>query len=64
MITYREMGEKINRMTDEQLDSHMTVHLQSKDEFFAVDHYELTDDQEEDRLDDGHPILVVLDGEE
>lgn len=62
MITYRQLAKKIATMTEEQLDSHVTVHLDSVDEFFPVDHYELNDaEQEDDRLDDGHPVLVVFD---
>lgn len=50
-------------MTADQLVSDVTIHLHSQDEYYSVDHYELTDDNEEDRLDDGDPFLVVLDGE-
>lgn len=60
-MKYRELLDKCIRMTKEQLDMDVTVHVASSDEFFGVDHLELTDDQEEDRLDDGHPILVIID---
>lgn len=60
-ITWKELGRKIQAMTADQLLSDVTIHLHSQDEYYSVDHYELTDDNEEDRLDDGHPFLVVLD---
>lgn len=59
-MTYRELSEWIQQMTPVQLDSTVTVHLGEEDEFYPVDHGELTNDQEEDRLDDGHPYLVVF----
>ena len=61
MFTWRELLEKISKMTDEQLNSTVTVHAQSIDEFIPVDHFELNDSQEDDRLDDGHPFLVIFD---
>lgn len=61
MITYRELNVLINKMTDEQLDCNVTVCLED-DELFQVNHLELNDaDQEDDRLDDGHPVLIVFD---
>jgi len=62
-MTWGELIEKIDAMTSEQLRSVVTIHLHSRDEYYAVDHFELVNDNEEDRLDDGHPFLVVLDGE-
>lgn len=60
-MTYQQLKDYCDRMTPEQLAASVTIHLGSKDEFFPVDHAELVSDQEEDRLEDGHPILVVLD---
>jgi hypothetical protein len=60
-MTWRELREKIDAMTFEQVISAVTIHLHSRDEYYAVDHFELVNDNEEDRLDDGHPFLVVLD---
>jgi hypothetical protein len=48
-------------MNEEQLDSNVTIHLDSIDEFLPVHHAELVNDNEEDRLDDGHPVLIVFD---
>jgi hypothetical protein len=58
MITYKQLQDYISRMTPEQLDQNVTVWID--DEFLPVDHAELVDNNEEDRLDDGHPILVIL----
>ena len=60
-MTWLKLKQYIERMTQEQLNQDVTIHLDSKDEFFAVDHAELCDSNEEDRLDDGHPYLVVFD---
>lgn len=62
-ITWNELYAKIMRMNSAQLATDVTIHLQSDDEFYPADHLELVNDNEEDRLDDGHPFLVVLDGE-
>jgi len=58
MITYRQLQDYISQMTEEQLNANVTVWID--DEFLSVDHAELVNDNEEDRLDNGHPILVVL----
>lgn len=60
MITYRILREKIDQMTSDQLDSAVTAHLGLCDEFVPVDHLELVDSNEDDRLDDGHPVLIIL----
>jgi hypothetical protein len=61
MITYRQLQQYIEKMNEEQLDSNVTIHLDSIDEFLPVHHAELVNDNEEDRLDDGHPVLIVFD---
>ncbi len=59
-MTYKQLAEKIlNTFTDEQLNSDVTVHTSSADEFHRVDHMELVNDNEEDRLPDGFPILCI-----
>lgn len=60
-MKYRDLLDKCEQMSEEQLNMDVTVHVASSDEFFKVDHLELTDDQEDDRLNDGHPILVIFD---
>lgn len=62
-MTYADLADKISRMTKEQYFSDVTIYLSSKDECYKVDRLEFTDEQEEDRLDNGHPILI-LDGVE
>lgn len=60
-MRYRELFVQCSKMTDEQLDADVVIHLHSEDAFFAVDHLELVDCQEEDRMPDGHPVLIVFD---
>lgn len=64
-MKYRDLLDKCKRMTEEQLNMDVTIHVNkltvSDDEFLKVDHLELIDVQEDDRLDDGHPILVIFD---
>ena len=59
-MKWSELKIKIDAMTDSQLDSDVTVFLDETDEFIRADHFELCNDNEEDRLDDGHPYLVIL----
>jgi hypothetical protein len=47
-------------MTPDQLDSAVTAHLGLCDEYVPVDHLELVDSNEDDRLGDGHPVLIIL----
>ena len=59
-MTYHELAHKIlDTFTYDQLHSDVTVHISSVDEFHKVDHMELVNDNEEDRLPDGFPILCV-----
>ena len=60
-MTYRDLRDKILRMNNAQLDSKVVIHLSSKDEYYKVEHIEITDDNNEDRLEDGHPALIVGD---
>jgi hypothetical protein len=60
-MTYLQLADSISRMTKEQAYSDVTIHLSSKDEYYKVEHIEITDDNEEDRLDDGHPVLIIGD---
>ncbi len=60
-MTYLELADKISRMTKEQAYSEVMIHLSSKDEYYKVDHIDITDENEEDRLEDGYPALIVGD---
>lgn len=59
-MTYEQLKEKIMQMTAEQLACDVTVFNGNDDEYYPIDHLELTNDQEDDRLDDGHPFMVML----
>ncbi len=61
-MTYRELIAELGKLNSEQLDCDVTVHLREIDEFYAV----VTDyplclavGTVEDRLDEGHPYLVI-----
>lgn len=59
-VTYRRLYDWIGNMNEDQLCATVTVHLGDQDEFFPVGALLLNDaEQEDDRLDDGHPILAI-----
>jgi len=53
-MTYRQLGDAIKIMTEEQLGMDVTVHDAEDDEFFSA---KLKFQQEDDVLDHGHPFL-------
>jgi hypothetical protein len=53
-MTYRQLGDAIKIMTQEQLNMDVTVHDDEDDEFFSA---KLKFQQEDDVLDHGHPFL-------
>ena len=59
-MRYRDLAQWVSTMTPEQLDCHVTILDSSNDEF-----YPLADDpaqeaqEDDDRLDEGHPYLVI-----
>lgn len=57
--TYRQLWEALINMNDEQLDSNVTVRIPHEDEFYPA---ELRFAEETDVLDQGHPVIHVLDG--
>ena len=59
MITYRKLLRQLQNIPDERLDDTVTVHLSHEEEFYAVSHAEIADEDCQDVLDDGHLYLVV-----
>lgn len=55
-MTYRELRDKLDELTDEQLDCDVTVH-DLDDEYFPISSLETYDT--EGVLDDNHPFLEV-----
>ena len=57
MLTYRELREKLNTFTDEQLDSDVAIYDSETDEYFQsnVEVVYATDAQ--DVLDIDHPVI-------
>ena len=58
-MKWRDLLRKIEVMTLDQLNSDIVVVPMATDSILFVDHFELSNDQEEDRLADGHPVLVL-----
>jgi hypothetical protein len=54
--TYRELRAELDTLTEEQLDSDVTIQTPD-DEFFG--NINLTFSEENDVLDEGHPYLYV-----
>ena len=63
-MTYRQLLEELKEMTDEQLDSTVTVLDAQADEFYMSTGLFVTDEKVEDRLDDMHPYLVFNESSE
>lgn len=59
-MTYEALKDIISEMRPEQLKSDVTVWLSIDDEFYPVKKVEITDGEKEDRLDDKHPVLIVV----
>ena len=59
-MTYLQLSDILSIMTKEQLCTDVTIYLSGKDEYYKVEDNEFyTDDMVEDRLDHGHPFLIV-----
>jgi hypothetical protein len=56
-ITYRTLAKLIDKMSDEQKDSDVTVEIQMDDECYAAE-LRICDDNH-DSLDEDHPVLFV-----
>jgi hypothetical protein len=57
-MTYKELLERLQKLSAEQLHQNVTVHLTEVDEFVPVHGVCLTVDGECDVLDEGHIILA------
>lgn len=58
-ITYRQLLDTIQNMTEEQKDYNVTVFDRIGEEYFPVNKIEFTDDRACDVLDDNHPVLII-----
>lgn len=56
-ITYRELLNKLNSFTNEQLDMTATIYISDSNEFYGVNQLKITTDT--DVLDENHPYLSV-----
>jgi len=58
-MNWNDLRKKTDAMDASQLFMDVVVYCNGSDEFMPVSHFELCNDTEEDRLDDGHPYLVL-----
>ncbi len=63
-MTWKELAEKVNEMTDEQKNTDVTVYLGEMDEFFPIECRTRVatdgfDDPGQGVLDVGHPFIVI-----
>lgn len=56
-MTYKELRDKIDKMTDEQKNCDVTLFDSDIEEFFALDHLKFANENDCDVLDHGHPFL-------
>lgn len=61
MLTYRELRNRINQMTEEQLDCDVTIVDSGSDEFYTVDVVSCEDT--DGVLDHNHPYLIIEESE-
>lgn len=59
-MTYRELREYLQRrMTKEQLNQHVTIHMTEIDEYYSVNEVSVSE-HECNILDPGHLVLEVI----
>lgn len=56
-ITYRQLRDRINELTEDQLDLDASVYLQGFDETFSITDTDLT--CENDVLGENYPVLIA-----
>lgn len=56
-MTYKELLEKLQNLTQEQLNQNVTMYDEKMDEFFALDDTGITD--QDDVLDENHFFLIL-----
>lgn len=56
-MTYKELLEMLNELSSEQLNQTVTVHHHFSDEYYPINHFAITFDN--DVLDDNHLVLTA-----
>ena len=54
-LTYRQLQERIAKMTEEQKENNASVYVNGFDEFYPIEDITIT--EEDDVLDAGHPVM-------
>ena len=57
-MTYKKLQRELTRLTDEQLDTDVTILITDVEEFYQVKVLDFT--EEGDVLDAEHPILIIV----
>lgn len=57
-MTYRELREKLNVMSNKQLDCEVSIHILPRDEIYSITDFNYTDDMF-DVLNPEDPVLVL-----
>ena len=57
-MTYRDLLNALDKLTDEQLDCDLSVYVPGIDEYYEAQ-FDFSS-EEGDVLDEGHPIFVII----
>lgn len=60
-MTYKQLRDLINELSDEQLAMDVSVYMREAGEYFplAPEPFAITDEEDEDVLDPDHPYLII-----
>lgn len=58
-MTYRQLKERINKLSENQLDCDITVYKPDEDEYYPT-HISVGITEENDVLDEGHPYFLIF----
>lgn len=60
MMTYAQLRDYLSKLTDDQLKSHVTIYIESNDEYFPVseEHFFFAD-KENNILDENAPYIRI-----
>jgi hypothetical protein len=58
-MTWKELKEHIEKMTEEQRNTDVTVYVTGVDEYYPLHGHEIDTSITDDVLDKGHPFLII-----
>jgi len=59
IMTYKQLKNRIEKMTEQQQNSDAVVHVGCEDEYVPVKGISITDEKTCDVLDDKHPVIMI-----